>query len=41
MMHCGIVILIRRKNRMTENAKLLGLIANAGESGIVGNINFA
>ncbi len=39
--HCGIVILIRRRNRMMENAKLLGLIADAGESGIVGNIKFA
>jgi predicted nuclease of predicted toxin-antitoxin system len=39
--HGGIVILIRRRSRASENGKLLALIAKAGESGIVGNINFA
>ncbi len=39
--HPGIIILIRRKNRVLERAALLRLIESAGESGLIGNINFA
>ena len=39
--HCGLIILIRRKNRAAERAALVRLIDNAGEDGIRSNINFA
>jgi len=39
--HAGIIIIVRRKNRIAECAALLRLIEKAGESGLVHNINFA
>jgi predicted nuclease of predicted toxin-antitoxin system len=37
----GLIILIRRRSRQAESAHLLSLLRQAGESGLVGNINFA
>ena len=39
--HGGIVVLIRRKNRLAECSAVLRLIDQAGASGLHGNINFA
>lgn len=39
--HAGLIVLIRRKTRQAECARLLQLIRSAGNSGIEGNINFA
>jgi hypothetical protein len=39
--HAGIVILVRRRSRAQERAALVQLLDKAGESGIVGNVNFA
>ena len=39
--HCGIIIVVRRRSRALERAALIRLLDNAGESGIRGNINFA
>ena len=39
--HRGVIILIRRRSRQSECASLLRLVHNAGESGLIGNINFA
>jgi predicted nuclease of predicted toxin-antitoxin system len=39
--HGGVVVLIRRRNRLMECAAILNLIERAGESGLQGNINFA
>jgi predicted nuclease of predicted toxin-antitoxin system len=39
--HSGLIILIRRRSRILECAKLLRLLESAGESGLAGNINFA
>lgn len=39
--HSGIIILIRRNNRISERTALVRLLDTAGESGIRGNINFA
>jgi len=39
--HPGLIILIRRKTRQAECAHLLRLLRHAGESGLVGNVNFA
>ena len=39
--HSGLIVLIRRRSRILECAKLLHLLDSAGESGLVGNINFA
>lgn len=39
--HPGIIVVIRRKSRMAEKVALLRLLERAGESGLVGNINFA
>lgn len=39
--HRGIIILIRRKTRAAERAALVHLLDQAGEAGILGNINFA
>ena len=37
----GLIILIRRKTRQAECARLLQLLAGAGETGLKCNINFA
>jgi hypothetical protein len=37
----GLIVLIRRRSRIIECANLLRLLDFAGESGIIGNINFA
>jgi len=39
--HPGLIVLIRRRTRQTECARLRLLLDRAGESGIVCNINFA
>jgi predicted nuclease of predicted toxin-antitoxin system len=39
--HHGIVIVIRRKTRGQERAALFQLLERAGETGLIGNINFA
>jgi predicted nuclease of predicted toxin-antitoxin system len=39
--HSGLIILIRRRSRILECAKLLRLLESAGESGLAANINFA
>ncbi len=39
--HSGLIVLIRRKSRQAECARLLQLIRSAGPTGIEGNINFA
>jgi predicted nuclease of predicted toxin-antitoxin system len=39
--HSGLIILIRRRSRILECAKLLRLLESAGDSGLAGNINFA
>jgi predicted nuclease of predicted toxin-antitoxin system len=39
--HPGLIILIRRKTRQGECARLLRLLRRAGDSGITGNVNFA
>jgi predicted nuclease of predicted toxin-antitoxin system len=39
--HTGLIVVIRRKTRIMECAKLLHLLNVAGEVGITGNINFA
>jgi len=39
--HCGIIIVIRRKTRVAERVALVQLLDKAGEQGITGNINFA
>lgn len=39
--HPGLIILIRRRTRQIECARLHTLLGRAGEAGIVGNINFA
>jgi predicted nuclease of predicted toxin-antitoxin system len=37
----GLIVLFRRKSRMAERAALVRLLENAGEQGLVRNINFA
>jgi len=39
--HPGVIVLIRRRTRQMECARLHTLLAKAGETGIKGNINFA
>ncbi|MEO8621649.1 MAG: DUF5615 family PIN-like protein [bacterium] len=39
--HHGIILLFRRRTRLAERAALIQLVTQAGEPGIVGNINFA
>ena len=39
--HAGIIIIVRRRTRAAECAALLRLLRAAGDSGILGNINFA
>ena len=37
----GLIILIRRRTRQAECARLLSLLRRAGETGVNGNVNFA
>lgn len=37
----GLIVLIRRRSRQAECAKLLRLLGQAGETGLANNINFA
>ena len=37
----GLIVLVRRRTRHAECARLLSLLRQAGESGIIDNINFA
>lgn len=39
--HVGIILLVRRKTRISECVAVLNLLNRAGESGIANNINFA
>jgi predicted nuclease of predicted toxin-antitoxin system len=39
--HYGIIILVRRRSRIAECSVVLKLVQRAGESGLVGNVNFA
>jgi predicted nuclease of predicted toxin-antitoxin system len=39
--HAGIIVLVRRRSRVAEAARLLALLRRAGENGIAGNLNFA
>jgi predicted nuclease of predicted toxin-antitoxin system len=39
--HNGIVIVIRRRTRGDERAALYRLLERAGETGLLGNVNFA
>lgn len=39
--HPGLVILIRRRTRQAECAKMLNLLKRAGETGLRRNVNFA
>lgn len=39
--HVGIILLVRRKTRISECAAVLQLLIRAGESGIANNLNFA
>jgi predicted nuclease of predicted toxin-antitoxin system len=39
--HTGIIISVRRKTRIAERSALIRLIDQAGELGIINNINFA
>ena len=39
--HAGIIIIVRRRTRAAECAALLRLLRAAGDSGILGSINFA
>ena len=39
--HSGLIVLIRRRSRIAECAKLLRLLDSAGEQAVAGNINFA
>jgi predicted nuclease of predicted toxin-antitoxin system len=39
--HLGLIILIRRRSPQVECTNLLRLIQQAGESRLIGNINFA
>ncbi len=39
--HAGLIILIRRRTRISECASMLRLVRKAGPVGIIGNINFA
>lgn len=39
--HSGLIVLVRRRSRIAECAKLLRLVQSATESGLTGNINFA
>jgi predicted nuclease of predicted toxin-antitoxin system len=39
--HRGLIVLFRRKTRTAERAALVRLLENAGEQGLIHNINFA
>jgi hypothetical protein len=39
--HAGIIMVIRRQNRIAECSRFLKLLRSAGETGIRNNINFA
>lgn len=39
--HYGIIIVIRRRSRIAECSAVLKLVRRAGDTGLVGNINFA
>ena len=39
--HPGVIILIRRRHRQAECARLAALLSRAGEAGILHNVNFA
>ncbi len=39
--HPGVILLFRRPTHQVEAGRLLALLAAAGESGLVNNINFA
>ena len=39
--HSGLIILIRRRTRNLECARLFALLTAAEEAGIIGNVNFA
>lgn len=39
--HHGIIVLVRRRTRVAERIAFFRLIERLGESGLVGNINFA
>lgn len=39
--HHGIILLFRRRTRLAERAGLIQLVTQAGEAGIIGNVNFA
>ena len=41
VVHCGIIILVRRRSRALERAAFVRLLDTAGEAGIRDNINFA
>lgn len=39
--HPGLIILVRRRSRQIEVARLLMLLTSAGEQGLANNVNFA
>lgn len=39
--HSGLIVLVRRRSRIAEAAALIRLIEQAGEAGLMANINFA
>jgi predicted nuclease of predicted toxin-antitoxin system len=39
--HPGVILLFRRRTHQAEAARLLALLANAGEQGLANNVNFA
>jgi predicted nuclease of predicted toxin-antitoxin system len=39
--HAGLIVLVRRANRVRERVALIRLLDKAGEAGIRNNINFA
>jgi predicted nuclease of predicted toxin-antitoxin system len=39
--HEGIIIIVRRRTRAAECAAIVRLLRRAGESGVLGNVNFA
>ena len=41
MPHHGMILVFRRRTRLAERAALIRLVTQAGETGLVGNINFA
>jgi predicted nuclease of predicted toxin-antitoxin system len=40
-LHCGLLVLIRRRSAFSEAGHLLELLGKAGPSGLEGSINFA